>query len=52
MCVPTTSQHTRGSKMVGTSLRAFAHPTIMPNVFTKERSCGSLFAKTGNRSVI
>jgi hypothetical protein len=40
--------------MVGT-LR-FAHPTgqgqIMPNVFTKKRSRGSLFAVSGARSVI
>jgi hypothetical protein len=31
--------------MVGT-LR-FAHPTIMPNVFTEKRSRGSLFAVSG-----
>jgi hypothetical protein len=36
--------------------RAFAHPTgrrrIVPNVFTKKRSRGSLFADAGSRSVI
>jgi hypothetical protein len=42
--------------MVGTALRAFADPTgrrqTMPNVFTKKRSRGSLFAVSGGRSVI